>query len=42
MQEWLLPTEPWTFVVDADGRVAMRFEGLVTVEEVLAALASQG
>ena len=42
MLEWRLPTEPWTFVVDADGRVAMRFEGLVTVEEVLAALASQG
>ena len=39
MGEWALPTEPWTFVVGADGRVAARFEGLVTEEEVLAALA---
>jgi hypothetical protein len=39
MEEWRLPTEPWTFVVGADGRVAMRFEGLVTVDEVLGALA---
>ena len=36
--EWRLPTEPWTFVVGADGRVAKRFEGLVTVDEVLAAV----
>ena len=38
MSEWALPTEPWTFVVGADGRVAARFEGLVTEEEVLAVL----
>ena len=38
MAEWRLVTEPWTFVVGADGRVARRFEGLVTREEVAAAL----
>ena len=36
--EWRLPTEPWTFVVGADGRVVKRFEGLVTVDEVVAAV----
>lgn len=38
MAEWGLPTEPWTFVVGADGRIAARYEGLVTVGEVLSAL----
>ena len=38
MDEWRLPTEPWTFVVGADGRVVKRFEGLVTRDEVAAAL----
>ena len=38
MDEWRLPTEPWTFVVGADGRVTKRFEGLVTGDEVAAAL----
>ena len=38
MDEWRLPTEPWTFVIGSDGRVIKRFEGLVTVEETLAAL----
>jgi len=36
--EWRLPTEPWTFVVDANGRVLKRFEGLVTVDEIIAAV----
>jgi hypothetical protein len=36
--EWHLPTEPWVFVVDRDGRVAMRFEGLATEGEVVAAV----
>jgi hypothetical protein len=39
MGEWGLPTEPWTFVVGSDGRVVKRFEGLVAVDEVVAALA---
>ncbi len=32
--EWRLPSEPWVFVVDAQGRIAARFEGFVTVEEL--------
>ncbi len=38
VREWRLLSEPWTFVVDGDGLVAARFEGLVTVDEILAAL----
>ncbi len=34
MHEWGLTTEPWTFVVGADGRVADRFEGPVSVREL--------
>jgi hypothetical protein len=37
MQEWGLTTEPWTFVVGADGRIAERFEGVVSVHELEAA-----
>ena len=32
--EWNLPTEPWVFVVDGDGKVSSRFEGLVSSEEL--------
>lgn len=39
MLEWGLPSEPWTFVVGAGGAVHRRFEGLVTKDEVLDALA---
>jgi hypothetical protein len=34
MKEWHLLTEPWTFVVGADGRVVERFEGPVSVREL--------
>jgi hypothetical protein len=34
MKEWGLRTEPWTFLVNADGRVAARFEGPVSVREL--------
>ena len=37
--EWHLPTEPWVFVLDRQGRVADKFEGVVTVEDVETALA---
>ena len=37
--EWRLPSEPWVFVLDRQGRVAAKFEGIVTVEDVDAALA---
>ncbi len=35
---WGLPTEPWLFVVGADGRVAARFEGAFSADELNAAL----
>ena len=34
MDEWRLPSEPWTFVVGVDGRVVARFEGLVAGPEI--------
>jgi peroxiredoxin len=34
LQEWGLTTEPWTFVVGADGKIAERFEGPVSVREL--------
>ena len=38
MQEWSLETEPWTFVVGADGKIVERFEGAVSVLELEEAL----
>lgn len=38
MKEWSLPTEPWVFVVGADGRVAAKFEGSASAEELRAAI----
>jgi hypothetical protein len=32
--EWNLDTEPWTFLVDRDGRIVERFEGVVSVREL--------
>jgi hypothetical protein len=32
--EWGLKTEPWLFIVGADGKLASRFEGGLTIEEV--------
>ncbi|MDA1216027.1 MAG: hypothetical protein O2812_04050 [Chloroflexi bacterium] len=37
--EWGLQTEPWVFVVDAEGNVSSRFEGLVGASELAAAIA---
>ncbi len=36
--EWGLPSEPWTFVIDADGLVAAKFEGFATRDELEQAL----
>lgn len=36
--EWNLPSEPWVFVVGADGTVADKFEGSITVEELAPAV----
>ena len=32
--EWGLPTEPWVFVVAADGTLAAKFEGAVGADEL--------
>jgi hypothetical protein len=36
--EWRLQTEPWVFVVGADGRIAAKFEGIVAEDEVAGAI----
>ena len=38
VEEWGLPTEPWVFVVGADGLVAARFEGVFDAAEIAEAL----
>ncbi len=37
-EEWGLPSEPWVFVVDAQGRLAAKFEGIMGKEELDQAL----
>ena len=37
MEEWGLQTEPWIFIVDAEGKVAAKFEAFVMMGEVEAA-----
>ncbi len=37
-QEWRLQSEPWVFVVGADGRIAAKFEGPAALDEVRSAL----
>lgn len=38
LAEWGLETEPWTFVVGTDGRIASRFQGPVALSEAVAAV----
>jgi hypothetical protein len=38
VEEWSLPSEPWVFVVDREGIIRAKFEGLVTAHELEAAL----
>ena len=38
VEEWNLPSEPWTFVIDKAGRVYAKFEQFTTEEELEAAL----
>jgi hypothetical protein len=38
MEQWGLPSEPWTFVLDADGRITHRFGGPVSPRELSSAL----
>ncbi len=39
MAKWGLTTEPWTFVLDSEGRVAGKFGGPLSPRELRAALA---
>jgi len=36
--EWGLQTEPWVYIVDANGTVSKRFEGTASTEELTAAI----
>ena len=38
VREWNLPSEPWVFLVGADGTIKARFEGTVSVDELDAAV----
>ncbi|MCE2403898.1 MAG: hypothetical protein J4F43_01940 [Dehalococcoidia bacterium] len=40
VDEWGLPTEPWTFVVDGGGAVSAKFEAFATAEEIEEGLAA--
>jgi hypothetical protein len=40
VREWRLPTEPWVFVVGADGKIRSRFEASVSYGELVAAVRS--
>ena len=42
VDDWLLPSEPWVFIVDGNGVVTARFEGVVSPDEVRAALDNLG
>ena len=36
--QWRLPTEPWVFLVGADGRIKAKFEGSVAQDELARAV----
>ena len=38
MSDWKLRTEPWTFLVDAEGVIQARYEGGITFAELEPAL----
>ena len=38
VEEWHLPSDPWTFVVDRTGVVRDRFEGAAPIDELEPAL----
>ncbi len=37
-EEWALQTEPWVFVIDREGKVVAKFEGITALDEVEEAL----
>jgi hypothetical protein len=34
VRQWRLPSEPWTFLVGADGRIEAKLEGAYSVGEL--------
>ena len=38
MKEWALPTEPWTFIIDSEGKISAKFEAFTSYEELEEAL----
>ena len=38
VEEWGLPSEPWTFVIDANGAIAAKYEGFADEDELDAAM----
>ena len=38
VKEWNLPTEPWTFIIDGQGRMFAKFEGFSSYEEIAKAI----
>lgn len=40
VDEWKLPTEPWVFVINADGKITAKFEGAIDKRELAAAIAA--
>ena len=38
VKQWHLPSEPWTFLVGADGLIKARFEGSMSVQELAASV----
>lgn len=38
VNQWNLPSEPWTFILDAQGKVSAKFEGFTGHDEIEAAL----
>ncbi len=38
VDEWALPSEPWTFIIDSQGKVAAKFEGFTSYQELEDAL----
>jgi hypothetical protein len=40
LAEWGLPTEPWTFVIDAEGLIRAKYEGFVSSAELEEAITS--
>ena len=38
VSEWNLPSEPWTFIIDANGAIAAKYEGFADEDELDAAI----